>query len=1118
MGHPAQEAHRTMPRKEAGQNRRRRGRRASLAALIATGVAAVVGIAGVGTPGAAGHRDHRVVLSPHPGEAVPARGVLIRVHAGKHVDVFRAQLNGHEIGQEFSEPSDRGVRRLHASLSHGLNHGRNKLHVRADDRRKSVRFRVRHGRPLVGAGPDRQVPVGSEVILKARHLSPGSRHHKRGRWSKSAQLRAAGSQFQWETTNGPVHHEQGGGTSLDQPSGDGQHVVFRPTLAGRYKLTLSVTSNGTTASDSTTVKADPTPAVPVDTMAEEGGDFGIRVGTGPDSFFPAHLNSWAQLVTLQRDSLEPDPNLQGLTNKSYDCPFSQVNPGEGTDLPQCVAQLQADLNKIDSHHIVIVANQPWQGDPLDVQHPYRLELALGRIGVAPTSFSRPPSCQPCYDSSGNDVNADDHRLTGSISAIGVPGTPEGEGDWHAVPSQDAGTGQGQMTGYLVRNNDDDYTFEAYDRIDFNTQAPGSSSSQNVIRVGDESFSQSFNGGGFGVVVLDAQTLQGESHSFVTTNTGIDVLRQQLEGMRDLLHDANHAKDPKLVVVTSLGQPAIQYYSFHHDTTPYAPLNKDLSQLVDEVEQLGGTRNAFYKMLDPALYDQNSYTLVSGSNSGPGQGEESVGQGITGNGTGPLNTTRMSGALARTGPNYGFEVQGAPRTGPEPSGGDPTRGPSELAHIVLQEPTQWPEQGNAGRTAAIAWIGNHTPDLMTPDVRGQYWTKKTVADQFNYSGWREIAYEIQGLQYPQDKPDCSPDLGFCAADLDWAKKELAGPLTNPALVGGEIRWLIKTHEYLDGLATPYAKTQQKSWANLQTKANEISSKVGASDDAPVRARAMAFFDLARGLVEELPKVGKAIHVLNDVYELVVELSEINHEPAGEDFPSTASKVGDALADRMFNAQETLTRQLPNVISADYGKLKAVGACSTGDQAGCPFNVADWSYGQDFQSDAGKGLLQATDAWASGELLSARYSLYQLPPYWRTTVGNNFDFYAKSFPTLSYPFHGLPESAQVAKPIYRNLATYNYKFDPPCGLSDDYCHTVGETWQISALGFLKSGGGTLFNPWVMGYPDASITDPLFKPVAQGGFGMDPETFFDTNFTGKELKDFPYEGITPGWRPNH
>ena len=46
--------------------------------------------------------------------------------------------------------------------------------------------------------------------------------------------------------------------------------------------------------------------------------------------------------------------------------------------------------------------------------------------------------------------------------------------------------------------------------------------------------------------------------------------------------------------------AIQYYK-RSGQSPDDVLNTNLAQLVNEVEKLGGTRNGFYKMLDPALY-------------------------------------------------------------------------------------------------------------------------------------------------------------------------------------------------------------------------------------------------------------------------------------------------------------------------------------------------------------------------------------------------------------------------------------------------------------------------------------------------------------------------------------
>jgi hypothetical protein len=1081
--------------------------------MCAAVLAAVV-VAG-GLPGvaeAAAKPGNRLILAPKPKQRLPARPVLVKVRAPGDVHRFRVQLNGTEIERHFSGPHH-GVRHLEASLSHGLKHGHNRLHVRVGKRTQGMRFYIRHGVHLVGAGFDRTVPVGAKVFLEGHHKLPGHRPVIAGA--------AASAHYHWKTVAGPKHHDLGGGQSRNQPTHSHTPTPeFRPTVPGRYTLRLTVTTgNGTSASDTADVVANPVPAVAIDTMAPpSNGETLTHIQVGSESY-PAVASDpfevWAQLVALDRKTLVPvSGKLADLANKTYTC----------SNQADCSQNLSSDLARLGPDTLAIVANPYPPGavfngvcNPADSEVPVGLEGALKGIGVSTTGFDDQPS---------------NRCSVGGISAIGVPGTAPGHGDWHSVATSSQ-MGAGRMQGYLVRDNALKYTYMPSDRVDFDTQAPGSSDSQNVMQVGTKTFTQSFpggilDGGGFQVLVLDAQSLDGNSYWFETDHSDKAALAGQLTAMRQLLHDANTAdgQHQKVVVIASLGDPAIQYYKRSSLTTPDDEINTDLSQLVDEVEQLGGTRNAFYKMLDPALYADNgySYTLLADGNSGPGQGEEAVRTGITGAGTGPLNTAPMSGVLGRGGPNSRFEVQGSPQIGGGAAGGDPTRGVTEMTGLAFQQKvTPWPEQDpavfpnadeRARKKAAIAWVGKNTQDLGTNDPRGQYWTRALVKNQFDYNGWDHTAFQIQGLKYP------GQGVGFTSDDLDWAKAELAGPLTNPPLVGGEIGWLEATHRYLDKLATPFDQTQFKSWAALQDIADKVRNDVATSPDKAVQANAGAVFDFGRALLEELPLVGKAFKVSNLVYDLAANMTEINNEPADDNFPSTLGTIGTDLAKRLDAEGTALTLRLPNVIAADYGKLKAVGACASRDQQNCPFDINDWQYGSDDQTKAAQDLYDAGQVWAYGQVVPAQYSLYKLPPWWRTTVGDNHDFFAPSRPLLGYPFFGLPANAQVAKPIYRNIPSYSHQFKN-CTLDPVPCQSTGDSWQISALGFLKSGNGTFFNPWEMGYPQASVMKDLFDPASKNGLGADPEKFFDIAFLGdktKPLVNFPYQDITPGWRPNN
>jgi hypothetical protein len=1103
-----------------------------VAVVLLAGGATLVGLA---SPALAGRVNPTPsVRVPRAGQQLPARPAWVKLYLGS-AKLVGARLNGRQISDDLKGRRHgraapcvgvpmaltRGVTcKLRASPSHGLRYGKNMLKARFRRHHKvrvrTVPFRVARHRPLAAAGRNTFGDPRQRIHLNGRpSLIPPTLRHRLAHSGKRAKLR-----YRWRL--------------VDRPRGShgkltGAHTS-RPTLElgrrGRYKVRLTVTAqNGRTGRDSVIVhsetqggppglETDPAPAVPVNTMAtsRDGSQLGIQVGT---SFYAAQPKSYAQLVVLDRQTLDPvSGNLGDLANKSYtNCSDQDVTP--------CVAALKSDLVRLSSKQIAIVSSQP--DFDLGVPPPVGLEAALAPIGVAQTAYSQSDP--------------------GSISAIGVPGTPVGQGDWHADSHG------GAMSGYLVRDNKNNYAFVAQDRIPFSTHATGSSGGDhgtNVIRVGGQGSAVNNESrvqpddGGFQVFVVDAQDPDrgGQDQYFRTADiSDRSELIDNLEQMRQMLQKANSSPRPELVFITSLMDPSIKEYYIFHDGVDTG-VNSEVARLVDEVQQLGGTRNGFYKAIDPGGFGlpKQSYTLVSLSNSGPGEGTESVtdGPGFTNN---PLNTTPISGALARTGPNYEYAVQGTPRIGPEPPGRDPSLGASELAQVAFQPPTPWPDQDpnvfpdpaeRARKQAAIAWIGRKV--LNTDDIRGQYWTYPLRKDgSFNDTAWTSIANAIQGLNYPQDPSTAKPcpplpqGVDFCPDDLAWAKQELAGA-PGSSVVGGEIGWLIAANQYLDALAEPFQGTALTQWSDLSKTVSDISSRVNLAPQTQVtQINSTAVFDAVRNFADLLPHVGELAYAVNIVYDLVSDFTEVKvgntNVPAADDFNSTAGKVGQDLVDRLNAAQDVLTRQLPNTIAADYGKLSVVGACATTilpDPSRCPFPLSDWQYSQQDQKDAGKALVNTTRLWAFSQLLPAKYSLFQLPDWWRTSVSDNQDFYSYvSCGGRCLPFAGLPANGQVAEPVYRNMPTYAHTLtDGPCGFKTCWSSS-GDTWRIFALGHLDKSGDV----WQMQLPASSVTDTLFNPVdpnnlTEGPLGADPETFFDQNFNPQPLTDYPYPGDDIGW----
>jgi len=486
--------------------------------------------------------------------------------------------------------------------------------------------------------------------------------------------------------------------------------------------------------------------------------------------------------------------------------------------------------------------------------------------------------------------------------------------------------------------------------------------------------------------------------------------------------------------------------------------------------------------------------------GPGLGEQLVAGGISGNGTGPLNTAPLTGALSRTGDDYSFDV--AHSQADVLAGTTPSKGVADLTQVLFQRPTDWPEGDDQGKVNAIAWIG-HQMKPKTDDLRAQYWTHALVDDHFDSTFWdgtsNSIVPQIDRLSYPGGQP------GFTANDLSWAKGELTQ----------EIAWLIDTHRYLGELATPLDQLQKDSWSKFKGIASDVKNKVKTGDDDQTKVTVGAFFDVSRKFFELAPGAGEAFHAANIIFEAALALEGVGDQSGDDDFRAHANQIAVEFTDRLDKAEHLLQVELPGTISVDYGKLSTIGGCLEGATT-CPFDPKDWNYTGPDQDRARPVFATASEVWAYSALLPARYNAYKLPPWWKTNASGEDGYcgITLGLDAVHCPFENQPASAQVAKPIYRNIPTYSHNVTRPGGGGDPV--STGDTWQITALGYL-TGSGTLFDPWEMHHPDAGVTDHVFNPPANGGLGLDPETFFDQNFTPQTLDHYPHKETRVHWCAN-
>lgn len=990
--------------------------------LVSLGLAATNSSLLVTAHGASGPA---LVGAPKAGKTYRAGGsVPLRIHAGPR-DEVSARLNGEAITHELNPPHG-SARRMRLSASHGLRHGRNVVRVvvrqfHGGQRARRVRFRIAGRRPLASAGRDLTVAPGARVRLDGTD----SRRHPRAR----GRLR-----YRWDLVAGPSG-SNGDGDAARLQGRRSTRPTFRPAALGTHRLRLRVTApDGAIGRDRVELRADPPPVLEVNTMAEDGGAWGIRVG---DRHYAATPGSWLQVVVLDR-------SLGTLkSNKSYPCPDISHD-----GLTACVRTVHADVSKLSDNDLVIASNQPEAGGTS--QAPNLAGEALDPLGPPGQTYPADPS----------------NLVRGTYSAIGTIGGPT------TAHSAAANTpGDGAIEGLLIRNNRLNYSFASPDGVAFDTQAEGSSATANVIKVGGHEYQATVSGspGGFHVVVVDAATLQGTSHWFATGGATGNAAVNLITSMHEVLEQALLGSR-KLVFLASRGKPTLApnaYDGLPSSHTLYHAIRDTAATL----ERLGGTRGPFYRLIDPGLYEHESYTLLGGGPTVVATGEAAVGKDAS-DASGSLNALPLGGTLTRTADDYRFELGQAFNGVPIPT--HSVRSPGQrLVATVYGPETLWPDEGKPGREAAIAFVGNHPQVGLTDDPRSQYYTRP-----FTPESWQATRAAIASLQPGQLPANVTQD------DFDWAKQELAT----------EIEWLILAHSYVGALAAPYQQIELRSWADLSAIAEEINDEVKAAPQDTVLMVAGAVFDGARALTEAIPEVGEAFAALNAIYDAALEIAEATggeQEDPKAEFRTTVAKAGSDLADRLYDGEATLNLSYANAIAADYEKLRTVALCGQG--SGNCQDPDDWQITQSDQVEIGKSLRGSLRNTFYSTLLPARYVLWRIPDVKQVRDATKWvGAGALGFGTFR-PFGSSPPSAQLAVPICRDMNDHDR-----------------DEWQVYALGS-RTGEGTVTNPWKMEVPSAAVTDHLFEPVnpsqfPEGPLGNDREVFYLSSFHQEPISHFP------------
>ena len=506
------------------------------------------------------------ILAPKGGSVLHKNRVKVEVRSRDNSSALKATLNGVDVTSDFSR-SKAGIRTMTATISHGLRRGRNRLRVRVRKpgkpvRTASVRFTVRRGAPLVGAGRDHDVVVGSRARLRG-DLRNGSR-----------------SKLRWRLVGGPrpaeakqaVTGRAGANVRLASPAGP--TAGFVPRSPGRYVFGLTHGKGRRAVTDRVTVSAvPPSPLVPVDTMAGTG----IKVG---DTTYP-NEGGLIQTVVLDRKTLALD------YSRTY----------------YATADLDADLKQLGADKLVIVSasyngtlSQAWAGLVTTLR---RLGIDLGQAG---------------YD------NGIQGRWFSAIGAVGMtPGTadvryriPPG------FPHDD--DDEGEMVGYLTPDQYGNFGFVSSQKEEYSLggeEVPPCAGG--IPSCGDTHI-------GYRLSVHDPYEYEpgpGDGKVFDTNGRGLTP--QQLTDEATKMADALDAV-PGGYIVSIEAVSNRRSGETNYPPPVGAVSTAAMKRLAQSVADAGGTRNGFNHAATVAGVPASGgdvYVMVGWHGAGEGNGEESA---------------------------------------------------------------------------------------------------------------------------------------------------------------------------------------------------------------------------------------------------------------------------------------------------------------------------------------------------------------------------------------------------------------------------------------------------------------------------------------------------------------
>jgi len=580
-----------------------------------------------------------------------------------------------------------------------------------------------------------------------------------------------------------------------------------------------------------------------------------------------------------------------------------------------------------------------------------------------------------------------------------------------------------------------------DRIEFDTEE-SSTATANTMTIGTTPFAATLPegaSGGFQVIALDALTFAPlASKVFPTNSEGVGG--RVLSGRREMAQFLREqAQAENLVAVQSIGK--IGDFDRPNDEEQFAAdMHRAWLEVSAALATLGA--NTYVFNLNKTA---GSYAFLGGSPLQRGEVADSssaISLDPT-SGTPEFESGTLHGRATVTAEGVFQPVIAAPVETPD----------IKLYDLIFAPPTPWPltkaagTKGAARYEEALAFISKELIGSEVTDIRQTYWKNLGVT-------YSDKIIKMNQLPYGNSGKTCSGRKAVAAEPAGGRpryNREEFCEMT--AQLQKEFEALDRVKDMFEAYGRAFSESGPLQQAHLNSLGEQIVEAVKPSETAEIL---WSLGEFAANLIAAGLTAGASEEV-EAGWEVVVASYEVTREllgatggiPVGEQVESKVGELSLNLEEKLYAASAGIKR-LRQVIVSDWGRLNSVGAVAgkegwTVDESAVTTNVAN-----------------AGEVFFSSELLPIPYGVWNLEG-----TGFNGNPTADNCYTLAWghTFRGAAETAKI-------------EWQP------------GERWVLG----VHYPSVTKYS-----YPPAEITDKIFKPTTQNGYGVSLADFVWESYEG-------------------